>query len=729
MIDRATIDKIMDAANIVDVVSDFVTLKRAGANLKGLCPFHDDRTPSFMVSPAKNYCKCFACGKGGNPVGFIMEHEQISYPEALRYLARKYGITIEEKEMSQEDLQRQDDRESMFIVNEWANQWFQRQLHETADGRAIGLTYFRQRGFRDDIIQKFQLGFCPDQNVDVNTTDKDGTTRLLRFGVMSNDALKAGYQEKYLTNDPETGLGTGISIKNDRGALRDRYWGRVIFPIHTMSGKVVGFGGRVLDAATKGVNVKYQNSPESIIYSKKRELYGLFQAKQAIRKHDLCFLVEGYTDVMAMHQSGVENVVASSGTALTDDQIRLIHRLTDNITVIYDGDAAGIKASQRGIDMLLAQGMNVRLLLLPDGDDPDSFARKHNAEEFQQYLGEHQVDFIKFKTDLLLEEAKGDPMAKSKLVNNIVQSIAVIPNEITRAIYVQTTAATMQMQEGLITSAVARQVEQNLEEARKQRERERDRRNLNQIAGGSTPPPPPSDEEVAGIPLPTSDIPLPSSGLPQPTGTTGENPPSAETAPYAPLVAGIRNREERRFHDKEEELVRLILRHGEQVVGTMHNDTGEEQSITIIEYIAASLIQDELQLSVPLHKTIAELALQHVHDEGFVAEKFFLNYPDPDINSFAFDMVTDKEQLSRMHQKKQSNYSEPEVNLAELTNHLLTDYKIEIVNKELKEIMREMQDSELIKDKDRFTAVMTRYKEFKDIEKKLAHQQGGRVMK
>ena len=299
MIDRATIDKIMDAANIVDVVSDFVTLKRAGANLKGLCPFHDDRTPSFIVSPAKNYCKCFACGKGGNPVGFIMEHEQVTYPEALRYLAKKYGIEIKEKELSPEDVQRQDDRESMFIVNEWANEWFQRQLHETADGKAIGLAYFRGRGFRDDIIQKFQCGYCPDTK-----------------GVsMSEDALAAGYQEKYLTCDPETGIGTGLSLKNDKGKLRDRYFGRVMFPIFTMSGKVVGFGGRVLAAATKGVNIKYQNSPESIIYSKKRELYGLFQAKMAIRKQDCCFLVEGYTDVMAMHQSGVENVVASSGTA------------------------------------------------------------------------------------------------------------------------------------------------------------------------------------------------------------------------------------------------------------------------------------------------------------------------------------------------------------------------------------------------------------------------------
>ena len=667
MIDRATIDKIMDAANIVDVVSDFVTLKRAGANLKGLCPFHDDRTPSFIVSPAKNYCKCFACGKGGNPVGFIMEHEQVTYPEALRYLAKKYGIEIKEKELSPEDVQRQDDRESMFIVNEWANEWFQRQLHETADGKAIGLAYFRGRGFRDDIIQKFQCGYCPDTK-----------------GVsMSEDALAAGYQEKYLTCDPETGIGTGLSLKNDKGKLRDRYFGRVMFPIFTMSGKVVGFGGRVLAAATKGVNIKYQNSPESIIYSKKRELYGLFQAKMAIRKQDCCFLVEGYTDVMAMHQSGVENVVASSGTALTDDQIRLIHRLTDNITVIYDGDAAGIKASQRGIDMLLAQGMNVKLLLLPDGDDPDSFARKHNAEEFQQYLAEHQVDFIKFKTNLLLDEAKGDPVAKSRLVNNIVQSIAVIPNEITRTVYIQETANTMKMEERLIAKAVS----ENLP-----------RQEARHIPESETP------EEV---PLPTSE----------------------HDEAFASLASGIQMREEQRLHDREQELIRLIIRNGEQIIGNIFDENGKNVSCTVTEYIDASLRQDELSLSATIHQTILKLALEHIHEEGFVAERFFLNYPDPSISSLAFDLGTDKEQLSRMHLKEQSGFTgEKDNTLLSEVEHIVADYKIEIVKTELKAVIREMQDPELIRDKERYLAVMTRYKDIKEVEKKLSHTQGGRVI-
>ena len=703
MIDRATIDKIMDAANIVDVVSDFVTLKRAGANLKGLCPFHDDRTPSFMVSPAKNYCKCFACGKGGNPVGFIMEHEQITYPEALRYLAKKYGIPVAEKEMTQEDVQRQDDRESMFIVNEWANNWFQQQLRETPDGKAIGLTYFRQRGFRDDIIQKFQLGFCPDKSQEVRVTDADGHTITQRIGRMSNDALKAGYQEKYIINDPETGIGTGISIKNDKGILRDRYWGRVIFPIFTMSGKVVGFGGRVLDSATKGVNVKYQNSPESIIYSKKRELYGLFQAKQAIRKQDLCFLVEGYTDVMAMHQSGIENVVASSGTALTDDQIRLIHRLTDNITVIYDGDAAGIKASQRGIDMLLAQGMNVRLLLLPDGDDPDSFARKHNSGEFQRYLADHQVDFIKFKTSLLLEEAQGDPVAKSRLVNNIVQSIAVIPNEITRSLYTQETAATMQMQERLIAAAVAKQLEANYEEARKQQEREREKR-----------------QQATAQP----------SAEPEPQGEMRTEGETEQPVDVAPLVAHIRNRDEKRLQDKETEIIRLVLRHGEQVIGNIPDEAGNLHSITVIEYIAASLAQDNLQFTMPLHQRIIDLALEHIRDEEFVAEKFFLNYPDPDINASTFDLVTEKETLSRMHQTAKCEYTPDDSanTLLSLVEHICADYQLEIIAREKKQLMREMQDPNLIRDPEHYMSVMNRYKEIKEAEKRLSQQQGGRVI-
>ncbi len=704
MIDRATVDKIMDAANIVDVVSDFVTLKRAGANLKGLCPFHDDRTPSFIVSPAKNYCKCFACGKGGSPVGFIMEHEQISYPEALRYLAKKYGITIEEKEMSQEDVQRQDDRESMFIVNEWANTWFQRQLNETVDGKAIGLAYFRQRGFRDDIIKKFQLGFCPNS----------------REVSMSDDAIKAGYQERYLTNDPETGIGTGLSIKNDKGKLRDRYWGRVIFPIFTLSGKVVGFGGRVLDAATKGVNVKYQNSPESIIYSKKRELYGLFQAKQAIRKYDLCYLVEGYTDVMAMHQSGMENVVASSGTALTDDQIRLIHRLTENITVVYDGDAAGIKASQRGIDMLLSQGMNVRLLLLPDGDDPDSFARKHNAEEYQKYFQEHQVDFIKFKTNLLLEEAQGDPIAKSKLVNNIVQSISCIPNEITRSVYVQETANAMHMQERLIASAVAKQVQQNYEEARKQQDRETAQR-LRKETGNETNrgqesvssniddrPPLPTNVNTVGGTQDTERPPLPDEGL-------------------SPLVASIKQRDKLRFEQKECELLRLVVRYGEQPLENTATSEEGNGAITVTQFIATSLQQDGLSFTIPLHQKMLNAALEK--KEGITTERHLLNYPDPAINSLAFDLATDNEQLSRLYQSGTKVYtSTDDISLPALVQHILTDYKLEIVVQEKAQIMRELQDPNLIKDPQRYLTVMTQYKEIKDIEKKLSHTQGGRVI-
>lgn len=704
MIDRATINKIMDAANIVDVVSDFVTLKRAGANLKGLCPFHDDRTPSFIVSPAKNYCKCFACGKGGNPVGFIMEHEQVSYPEALRYLAKKYGITIEEHELTPEDLQHQDDRESMFIVNEWANKWFQQQLHDTTEGRAIGLSYFRERGFRDDIIEKFQLGFCPDKNVE--SPNEEG--RILRTGAMSHDALKAGYQEKYLINDPETGIGTGVSIKNDKGCLRDRYWGRVMFPIFTISGKVVGFGGRVLNAATKGVNIKYQNSPESIIYSKKRELYGLFQAKQAIRRSNLCYLVEGYTDVMAMHQSGIENVVASSGTALTNDQIRLIHRLTDNITVIYDGDAAGIKASQRGIDLLLAQGMNVRLLLLPDGDDPDSFARKHNAEEYQEYLSQHQVDFIKFKVNLLMEEAQGDPIKKSQLVNNIVQSIACIPNEITRSIYVQETARTMQIQEQLIVSAVAQQISENLASERRQRERiVHNQSSVSESADSQIP-----DNRTV------SDASIP------PTPPLEENEAEELGSPYESLASQIQQRENKRLSQKERELLRLIVRRGGEEVELLENGNETPTRLNVLQYIATSLQEDGLSLTVPLHQRMLEVAMEGAQEKGVEVEHYLLNYPDPGISNLAFELAIDRDTLSRIHQARNAAVK-PSQTLSTLIIHILTDYKLEILAHEQRETMRQLQ---LPGDIQLQLAAMQRLRELKEIERRLSAIQGGRVM-
>ena len=709
MIDRATINKIMDAANIVDVVSDFVTLKRAGANLKGLCPFHDDRTPSFIVSPAKNYCKCFACGKGGNPVGFIMEHEQVSYPDALRYLAKKYGITIEEHELTPEDLQHQDDRESMFIVNEWANKWFQQQLHDTAEGRTVGLSYFRERGFRDDIIEKFQLGFCPDRNVE--SPNEEG--RILRTGAMSHDALKAGYQEKYLINNPETGIGTGISIKNDKGCLRDRYWGRVMFPIFTISGKVVGFGGRVLNAATKGVNIKYQNSPESIIYSKKRELYGLFQAKQAIRRTNLCYLVEGYTDVMAMHQSGIENVVASSGTALTNDQIRLIHRLTDNITVIYDGDAAGIKASQRGIDLLLAQGMNVRLLLLPDGDDPDSFARKHNAEEYQEYLSQHQVDFIKFKVNLLMEEAQGDPIKKSQLVNNIVQSIACIPNEITRSIYIQETARTMQIQEQLIVSAVAQQITDNLTSERRQRERA--------VHNQSSQTTQSSESDNLQVSNNRSAY---GESLVSTTPPVEDNETEEQNSPYENLASHIQQRENERLGQKERELLRLIVRRGGEEVGMLETSNETPTRLNVLQYIATSLQQDGLSLTVPLHQRMLEAAMEGSQEEGFEVERYLLNYPDPAISNLAFELAIDRDTLSRIHQARNTSLK-PSQTLSTLIIHILTDYKLEILAHEQREAMRQLQQPGDIQQQ---LAAMHRLRELKEIERHLSAIQGGRVM-
>ena len=586
MIDRATVDRIMDAAQIVDVVSDFVTLRKAGVNYKGLCPFHDDRTPSFVVSPSKGLCKCFACGKGGNAVHFIMEHEQLSYPDALRYLARKYNIEIKERELTEEEKQAQDERESMFVVNEWACQFFQDQLYNTVDGRAIGMTYFRSRGFRDDIIKKFQLGYSPSQ--------RDACAR---------EAKAKGYKEEFL-------LSTGLCYKRDNGQLQDRFFGRVIFPVHTLSGKVVAFGGRVLDAATKGVNVKYQNSPESAIYSKKKELYGLFLAKQAIVKHDLCFLVEGYTDVISMHQMGVENVVSSSGTALTTEQIRMIHRFTENITVLYDGDAAGIKASERGIDMLLAEGMNVKLLLLPDGDDPDSFARKHNATEYQAYLNEHQVDFIKYKTDLLLHEAQGDPIKLSRLISSIVHTISVIPDEITRSVYTRETATMLNMEERMLVAAISKEMAQAKEEKQKQRENERNRKNaqlpssgqaLSSLDQDSLPPPAPFPPSEEGIP------PIPDDGTltdtPVPNTSSGNNPAITENVSTLSYIPG-KGAEAMLFYRKELLLVQVLIRYGEKIICYAENEQGEEVPVSVAKFIDYALQEDGLLFHNALHKRI-----------------------------------------------------------------------------------------------------------------------------
>ena len=583
MIDQATIDRILDAAQIVDVVSEFVTLRRRGVNYIGLCPFHNEKTPSFSVSPSKGLCKCFSCGKGGNVVHFIMEHEQLSYYEALKWLAKKYNIEIKERELTTEEKQAQSLRESLFVVNQFASEYFQNILYNDIDGQRIGMTYLRGRGFRDDIIKKFQLGFSTESH-----------------DALAKAAIQKGFKEDYLVK-------TGLCYRKDDGSLRDRFWGRVIFPVHTLSGKVVAFGGRVLSAATKNVQMKYVNSHESEIYHKSRELYGIYFAKQAIVRQDRCFLVEGYTDVISMHQSGIENVVASSGTALTSEQIRLIHRFTNNITMLYDGDGAGIKASLRGIDMLLEEGMNIKVCLLPDGDDPDSFARKHNATDYQAYINGHEVDFIRFKTNLLMEEAGKDPIKRASLISSIVKSISVIPDAIVRSVYIRECSQLLQMEEKILVEATAKLTEQ-AREAKFKEEQRKQYRAQQQTATAPTPPPSTNKEEQAPqvypetAPLPEL-IPEVSSAEPeqlQPPFPVDIVPPEDSYQSYIPVTGN----EQKIFYEKEQELMRVLIRYGEKVMCYIENEDGEQLPFTVTECISSGLAEDELQFHDALHRRV-----------------------------------------------------------------------------------------------------------------------------
>lgn len=745
MIDRATVERIMDAAQIVDVVSDFVTLRRAGVNYKGLCPFHDDRTPSFVVSPSKGLCKCFACGKGGNAVHFIMEHEQMTYPEALRYLARKYHIEIQERELTDQEKLAQSERESMLILNEWARDFFESQLYDTVDGRAIGMAYFRSRGFRDDIIKRFQLGFSPMQ--------KDA---------LAHEALAKGFREEFLVK-------TGLCFPQEHGGLRDRFWGRVIFPIHTISGKVVGFGGRVLDQATKGVNMKYQNSPESSVYSKKKELYGLYQAKQAIVKNDLCFLVEGYTDVISMHQMGVEHVVSSSGTALTQQQIQMIHRFTENITVLYDGDAAGIKASERGIDMLLAEGMNVKLLLLPDGEDPDSFSRNRSAADYQKYLQEHQVDFIKFKTNLLLREAQGDPIKLSRLVHSIVCSIAVVPDEITRTLYIRETSAMLGMEEKVLVAAINKQMSAYRTELKKRRQNE-ERRNAESSQAGQSPVEqtssttslpegadaaserpssvPPMDASFAGqgrygsmdrdaAQLSAADTPVPDINQDAFHHTKDALPSDGQHAAAGgsgseeshQLLSYIRQQGSRSqtFYRKELLLVQVLVRYGEKTVCYIEGEDGQETPFTVAEYIYYALDEDKLSFQTELHSRVLSECMAHLKEPDFMAQRYFLNHPDQSLSSLAFQLTSDKYQLSKFHTKNQKLVTD-EDRLFDLVRHLMTDFKLAVIDEELKSILNRLRDPALLQDREGYMKVMKHYMEVKEVESTLARERGDRVI-
>lgn len=654
MIDQATIDRILDAAQITDVVSEFVTLRKRGVNYVGLCPFHNEKTPSFSVSPAKGLCKCFSCSKGGNSVHFIMEHEQLSYYEALKFLAKKYNIEIKERELSNEEKQAQNARESMFIVNAFARDYFHDILENHIDGKSIGMSYFRQRGFRDDIIKKFQLGF--------STNSRDALVQ---------ESLKKGYQTDFL-------LKTGLCYERDDHSLNDRFRGRVIFPVHTLSGKVVAFGGRTLTTDKK--IAKYVNSPESTIYHKSNELYGIYFAKQAVVKQDRCFLVEGYTDVISMHQSGIENVVSSSGTSLTPGQIRLIHRFTNNITVLYDGDMAGIKASIRGIDMLLEEGMSIKVVLLPDGEDPDSFARKHNATDFQAYITAHEVDFIRFKTSLLLDEAGKDPMKRAELITDIVKSISVIPEAIVRSVYIRECSQLLRVEEKLLQMEMGKLID-----------KQNDKNNK-----------------------PVYDAPY----LNMPPEMI---PPEEEPQSFIP-----ENSQESLFYRNERLIVRILVRYGEKIMCNITTDEGEERPITVIEYIVKDLKQDELSFHNPIHRQMLTEAKEHLTDSNFISERYFINHIDTKVSKLATELSSDRDQLSKYHSKSQ-HITTDEERLYELVPSLMTSFKNAIIEEELKHIMRKLQDPEIAQSEDKYIALMKRYQEVQRIRDIMAKRLGDRV--
>ena len=662
MIDHATIERIKDAANIVEVVSEFVTLRKSGSNYKGLCPFHDEKTPSFYVSPARGTCHCFGCGKGGNPVGFIMEHEQMTYPEALRWLARKYHIEIKERELSDDEKREQSERESMFIVNEWAASYFQHLMHDTADGVAIGMQYFRSRGFRDDIVSKFQLGF-------------DSTDRR----ALAQEALRKGYKEDFL-------LKTGICYKNDRGELIDRYAGRVIFPWIGISGKVVGFGGRLLDSRTKGVNQKYVNSPDSEIYHKDRELYGIYQAKKAIAKEDRVYMVEGYTDVISMHQCGIENVVANSGTALSVHQIHILHRFTSNITLLYDGDAAGIHAALRGTDMLLSEGMNLKVLLLPDGDDPDSFARKHSAEDFRKYIEEHQTDFIEFKTDLLLRNER-DPLKRSEAINSVVRSISFVTNPILRDTYLHDCSVRMGINEATLINTLNNFIRSNREETAS---------SLNNS---------------------------------QSTQTATQNSQLKIQNSPSPLQQASK---------VEQMLVELVVRNGDTIIyNNVETEDGTTVNRNVAQYIAYNLGVDGLKFANPLNSRILDEAVNHAGDENFCAEQFFLHHSDIEISRIATDLCMDKYQLldeqkaARADEEKNADELRVEEEnrieaLRQQTEHLLNDFRMDYLEQRLRDLKRDI--SLAVNEPERLQQLMEEYKTAHELRSKLARLLGSNII-
>ena len=644
MIDRQTVDRIMEAANIVEVVSDFVSLRKSGANYKGLCPFHNERTPSFYVSPSRGICKCFSCGKGGNPVGFIMEHEQMTYPEALRWLAKKYNIEIKERELSDEEKKQESDRESMFIVNEWVADYFEDMLHNNVDGVAIGMQYFRSRGFRDDTIRKFRLGF--------SLSDREALPKT---------ALHKGYKEEFLTK-------TGICYKRENdGKLIDRFAGRVIFPWIGISGKVVAFGGRKLDQATKGVQQKYVNSPDSEIYHKEMQLYGIYQAKKAIAKENCVYMVEGYTDVISMHQSGIENVVANSGTALSVHQIRTLRRFTPNVVLLYDGDEAGIHAAMRGTDMMLSEGMNIKVLLLPDGDDPDSFARKHTAKDFREYVEKHQQDFIDFKIDVMLKGVT-DPIKRAEAVNSIIKSISMINDQIVRATYINLCVQRLGINEATIISTLNKFIRSNIESEGKRV----------QAIAPNTPARP-------------IDQPL---------------------SPATPQEQSSR---------VEKLIAQMVVRHGGDIIyHDVETEDGSKINLSVAQYISYDLSIDDLKLKNPVFARILEEATEHSKEAGFNSEQYFTHHPDVELSNIASKMVMDVPLAESLRIKNE------EESLRNETEHLVLDFRKDFIEARLATLKAEISKS--MGDNEKLRSLMQEYAEAQRIRNELARRLGNDIV-
>lgn len=649
MIDQQTINQIFETADIVDVVSDFVTLKKSGTNYKGLSPFSNEKTPSFMVSPAKGIFKDFSSGKGGNVVGFLMEHEKLSYPEALRYLAQKYNIEFEEKELTAEEIQQKNERESLMAVTDFAGKYFARQL-EHEEGKAIGLSYFRNRGFRDDTILKFQLGYSPEGR-----------------SAFSNEASKSGYKQQYLVN-------TGLSIERDT-RLFDRFSGRVIFPIHALSGSIIGFGGRTLKSDKK--IAKYLNSPESDIYHKSRVLYGLYQAKKAVVSKDQCFLVEGYTDVIAMHQAGIENVVASSGTALTTDQIRLVKRFTQNITILYDGDEAGIKASFRGIDMILEEGMNVKVVLLPVGEDPDSFAKTHSSSEFLEFISSSEKDFISFKTEILLSDAQHDPIKRGQLISDIVKSVAVIPDGIMRSVYLKDCGLLLGVEEQVLYTEVNK--------IRQQKQEQKWRRDQ--------------------------------------TSRRDQREPSPQIIPQQPLVPAF---VENVYSEVEErEIIYFLLKFGNQI---LHLSGEENTQISVAAYIIREIQNDELEFNNLIYKQVFEDVKDLIENNKDITERHFIYHDNAGVRDLAVNIFTSRYELSNVWKRKESYVELPGENLGYEVPKSLLSYKMMVVEKALAQLREDLEANEKKNDLEQLTHVIKRIQSLGKVKFALSEGLGGRTI-